>query len=230
MAHDSHWLWRMVGFVVCLLIVVSVGQGVASVGELSHIPIEPLPVIGTSLKNHSPSVRLLYVDTSGRYWPLQAAFGHVALEVEGVVYNFTAPHTLSTIPSRVYLTSVTQPTSPHKHSLSIYAFPLKLSYSEIQRLKQALASPSGEYHLLTNSCATHTIRMLTFATAQSALPIQANPFAAGLFLSGPGLSPSDVVDSVKESGRLESPAVVYPNKNRTSHTPTVRIALDWGLK
>jgi len=220
----------MVGCVGCLLILISIGLGVASLGELSHIPTEPLAVIGTPLKNHSPSVRLLYADTSGRYWPIQAAFGHVALEVEGVVYNVTAPHTLSKIPSRAYLTNVTHPTSPYKHSLSVYAFPLTLSHSEVQRLKQALASPTGTYHLLTNSCATHTLRMLTTATQRGPLPIQANPFASGLFLSGPGLSPSDVVDSVKASGRMGGSTVVYPNKNRTPNTPATRIALDWGLK
>ena len=224
----------MVGCVGCLVILISVGQGVVSLGELSHIPTEPLaaigPTIGTPSNNHSPSVRLLYVDTSGRYWPIQAAFGHVALEVEGVVYNFTAPHTLSKIPSQAYLTNVTHPTSPYKQSLSVYAFPLTLSHAEVQRLKQALASPTGTYHLLTNSCVTHTLRMLTTATAQSASPIQANPFASGLLLSGPGLSPSDVMDSVKASGRMENAAVVYPNKNRTPNTPATRIAWDWGLK
>ena len=159
-----------------------------------------------------PDARLLYVDASGSLSGIQnnqrkRAFGHVALEIDGDVYNYT-PEGLRVKKAINYIHNVTH-RQKEAAPQTIYAFPLGLTSSEKKQAIQELETYYGKpYDQLHRNCATCVSNSLIKAAMPPNKSYQENTHILRPLSFG-GLSPSDVVDSAKQSKRIYGPQFMY---------------------
>jgi hypothetical protein len=172
-----------------------------------------------------PPARLLYINAAGALSDLKRRWnrggGHVAVEIEGDVYNYT-PEGLHIIPKRKNYIHMVTHRNQNEGPQSVYAYPLGLTAEEQRQLAHELTLYAGKpYNIKHRNCAHCTIDSLKKITANSVLPIsktipaldssitevlQLNPY-----------SPTDVLNDTRASQRIYGPIFVYqpPKQSRT---------------
>ncbi|MCA9808665.1 MAG: hypothetical protein KC476_11985, partial [Cyanobacteria bacterium HKST-UBA06] len=176
--------------------------------------------------------RLLYVDASGSFdlsGP-KAFFtnlrpnrlgGHVALEIDGKVYT-KDPSGLHVIDSDQYIHNVTD-RPKDKGPQNVYAYDMALNAAEKQVFIDQFKRSDPKFSDKEDWCSTTTLRCLTEATKNSQYPINQGNFFGIL---DNFVTPSDVVDRVKASGRGATQPIklTIPKQNQTPGSGF------WGLK
>lgn len=177
-----------------------------------YLPVSSAPVQLVMASNDGTT------GLTGPRW--SRAWGHVALVVDGRVYNIVTQGA-HRIPLKQYIQAVTQNASFPQQLL---VFQVRVSPKELQALRIEVArnrEVRQVYHLLLHNCATDSFHTLSRATRQGERPLQDTvswlphqvtrwlPLTgwASSSIGGLGFTPLDVYVLLRDHQRLSSPVL-----------------------